>query len=481
MKYVFSRKLILVILATFVISGCSNYSVVTPKRAQRSGAAPAGATIPVVNKDGSRKISPEQIKQRADVDTALNKNVETVVGGTESVEWNEKTSAKPKPKINNKIVSAANIQWKDGGQSPSSAPMSVSQGMPNDEEFPPLVVTEDTPPSVLYRRGSRDTVLADEGEDANLVRRDTDLDDQKIETAVTAKAREIYRDLKEAETRLDVTTRKAETVGNKSTTQISEYYSLVANISAALRTGTTPGNPILVDRWNAAQAKLNDLPKNVNMINNLAVDLSSQASRAAFILESTESAFHISGAVDADHRMLRKIQDRCSQIITDLNRMIMDVNKEMNRIDALLKTERANMQTLSLGISKGELYGESLANNMEMKSLNEMAKIQTPAQRKLKPLVIIRFDKPNIDYERPLYRAVSAALDKYPSARFSILTISASNENKAKESIDKQEARKRGEEVMDALVKMGLPTSRIVVESTTSEKATATEIHIFLK
>lgn len=480
MKYVFSRKLILVVLASFIVSGCSNYKVVTPKRAQQRSVASSNenTVIPVVNKDGVKKLQTSSAKP--DVDTALNTDNETFVGGEKSIEWNEKTAQQQKPKLNKKIVSASDIKWKDGETDPYAAPVK-GDAMPADDSYPPLVVTDDVPPSVLYRRGTRDTVLADEGNEANLVRRDIDLDDQKIETAVTAKARELYRDLKEAEGRLDLTTRKAETIANKSDTQISEYYSLVANVSAALRTGTTPGNPILVDRWNAAQAKLNDLPKNANMINNLAVDLSSQASKAAYILEATQSAYHISGAVDADHKMLRKIEDRINQIITDLNRMIIDVNKEMNRIDALLKTERANMQTLSLGIAKGELYGESLANNMEMKRLKEMEKITTPETRKNKPLVIIRFDKPNIDYERPLYKAVSAALDKYPSARFSILTVSASNDNKAKESLDKQDARKRGEEVMDALVKMGLPTSRIKVESTVSDKATAAEIHIFLK
>jgi len=350
----------------------------------------------------------------------------------------------------------------------------------NDKEFPSLVVTDEAPPSIIYRRGSRDTVL--ESGDANRIRQDGDLSNQKIETAVTAKARELYRDMKEALRKFEVAHKKYDTLRNRNNVQISEYYSLVANISAALRTGTTPGNPILVDRWNAAQTKLNDIPKNINLINNLAVDLSGQASRSAFVLESVQAAYTISGAVDADHEMLRRIEDKADQLVTDLNRLIINVNKELNRIDALLKTESANMQTLSLGIANGELYGESLANAMHKKTWDTIAKVRTPDDSRMrKPLVIIRFDKPNIDYERPLYKAVSVALDKYPSARFTLMSVSPQNDNKAKEALDRKEARNYAEDVTDSLIKMGLPASRVKIESRVNEKAKSSEIHIFLK
>jgi len=462
--------------------------VVTPK-----GAPNREKATKVVSSKGEQKVSQTQLKREAEEAETKNRLGNQSEDDFDDIQFVDDSEAVRKSAMARNNVStptpksAANdINWNTPARARSVASQQSGNVPMYDDNtaasgnLPSLVVTNDPPPSIIYRRDSRDTVL--DNDEANLVRRDTSIEDAKIETAVTAKARELYRDMKEAERKYDIASKKYETLKNRNNVEISEYYSLVANINAALRTGTTPGNPILVDRWNAAQSKLNDIPKNVNLINNLAVDLSSQASRVSYLQEAITSAFNLSGAVDADHVTLRKIEDRVDQMVTDLNRMILQVNKEMNRIDALLKTESANMQTLSLGIANGELYGESLANNMQKKTWDTVAKMTKPEpERKRKPLVIIRFDKPNIDYERPLYKAVSAALDKYPSARFTLLAMSPMNDNKAKEAIDKKEARNYADNIMDSLVKMGLPASRINVEASVSDKIESSEIHIFLK
>jgi len=470
-----SRKLLAVVLLSFVVVGCSNYQIVTPKKSRPSVAS--AQTTKVVDKDGARDMTKRQLDKQAEQVVLDKAMAAPEVINTNDIVFQDNDlgsvagKSPTRPIKSRQLPRSSNgIKW---GETPSEA-------RENSAGFPSLVVTDEPPPSIIYRRGSRDTVLDNGSADA--VRKDNYLENEKIETSVTAKARELYRDLKEAQRKFEVVTNKYDTMRNRSNAQISEYYSLVGNISAALRTGTTPGNPILVDRWNAAQGKLNELPKNVNLVNNVAVDLSGQATRASFILESVQAAYSISGAVDADHEMLRKIEDGADQLVTELNRLILNVNKEINRIDALLKTEGSNMQTLSLGIANGELYGESLANAMNKKTWDEISKIKTPSDaRARKPLAIIRFDKPNIDYERPLYKAVSAALDKYPSARFTLMTVSPQNDNKAKEAIDRKEARNYGEEVMDALIKMGLPASRVKIESSVSDKAVSPEIHIFLK
>lgn len=479
---IYSRKLLAVVLLSLVVANCSNYRVVTPKRARTPAAK--NQTTQVVSKHGSREMTKRELDREGEK-AALEKMIgKSDFDGQGDIDFQQSPESVRRAPVSKKLSRAMqkprpakDIRW----QQPAPATPSQSYTPPRENgEFPALVVTNDPPPSIIYRRGSRDTVL--EGGDANRIRQDSYLEDQKIETAVTAKARELYRDMKEADRKFEVAFKKYDTLRNRNNVQISEYYSLVANISAALRTGTTPGNPILVDRWNAAQSKLNDLPKNINFINNLAVDLSGQASRASFILESVQAAYTISGAVDADHAMLRKIEDKADQLVTDLNRLIMRVNKELNRIDALLKTEGANMQTLSLGIANGELYGESLANAMHKKTWDTIAKVKTPDDTRMrKPLVIIRFDKENIDYERPLYKAVSAALDKYPSARFTLMTVSPQYDNKAKEALDRKDARNHGQDVMDSLIKMGLPASRVRIESSVSEKAKSGEIHIYLK
>ena len=45
-----------------------------------------------------------------------------------------------------------------------------------------------------------------------------------------------------------------------------------------------------------------------------------------------------------------------------------------------------------------------------------------------RPLVTIRFDRPNPAYEQPLYTAVSRALERRPSATFELVGVAANSE-----------------------------------------------------
>ncbi len=352
----------------------------------------------------------------------------------------------------------------------------AGQSKTNTNELPPLIVTDEPPPSVIYRRGSHDTVLSENTSTA--VRQDP-LRSHKMETAVTHKAREIAMELDKAGKKIDTSNRKFDTLKNKNRAETSEYYSLVATINSALQTGTTPGNPILVDRWNAAQDKLNKLSKTSSLTNNLSVDLSYQASKTTFILESIKAAFELSGAVDSDHEKLTQLEDEVNQYITDLNRMIVKVNAELNRLSALLRTERENMQTLSLGISKGELYGANIQNTVFKKRLEGSAQPSDVATRKA--LVIIKFNKPGVNYDKPLYTAISKALGRRPNAKFDLVAVSPRFKNPAKESLRLSEARKDGEAVLNSLTKMGMPASRISLSSEIRGKAQSSEVHIYIK
>ena len=49
-----------------------------------------------------------------------------------------------------------------------------------------------------------------------------------------------------------------------------QYHGVVAAIQARLQVGTTPGNPILVNQWQTAQAQLNNVSSDVGNMNALA-------------------------------------------------------------------------------------------------------------------------------------------------------------------------------------------------------------------
>jgi hypothetical protein len=363
---------------------------------------------------------------------------------------------------------------------------------PEPSPRPGLVVTDEPAPQVIYRAGSHDTVLANgTGNEASF----SPINTQHIETLVTQKARDLSHDLEQLKHNTDNSVDQLQVLQVKNDKAAADYYSAVAAVSTELEGGTTPGNPILVDRWNIAQEKLNALAQDSGLLSDLATDLANQASRASYLLDETQNAFSISGAVPEDHKKLTVVQDGVERTIALINRLLGKTNDEINRRATYLQSERANLQTLALGIANGELYGKSLSNTLFRKTLSgdrglfskggspqasgggDMGGV--PGMRK--PLVIIRFDRANVNYEQALYTAVHQALDKYPAARFDLVAVSNLEGNAAELALASAEARKNGEMVLRSLQDMGLPLERIRLSAASSKSVLNSEVHLYLQ
>ena len=86
-----------------------------------------------------------------------------------------------------------------------------------------------------------------------------------------------------------------------------------------------------------------------------------------------------------------------------------------------------------------------------------------------------------MQYEQPLYTAVSQALDKYPNARFDLVAVSSSRGNPAEMALASSEARKNGEAVLRSLSAMGLPVERVRLNAANSPDVRNSEVHIYLQ
>jgi hypothetical protein len=374
-----------------------------------------------------------------------------------------------------------------GGSQKSAAPdTAATVSDEKNRNLPSFVMTNDPPPDVIYRRGSRDTVLANK--DTSTAVKLPSFDTQHVETLVTRKAADLSRDLKQLERETDNYKDRLQSLQSKSDSGASEYYTLVASINTELQSGTTPGNPVLVERWNVAQDKLNELAQSAGYLNELATDLSSQASKAGFLLESVRATFGLSGAVQEDHKKLTVIEDEVNNNIVAINRLSTAVNDEINRRTTYLRAERSNMQTLSLGITNGEMYGQSMTNSLYKKATEDGRALFKPeagsavaAPSSRRPLVIIRFDRPNINYDQAIYTAVSQSLEKYPAAKFDLVAVSPSEGSPAQISLLSTEARKNGEAVLRSLSQMGLPLERVQLNAASSKDVVNSEVHLYIQ
>ncbi|MGZ9097142.1 MAG: hypothetical protein ACXW30_02460 [Micavibrio sp.] len=280
---------------------------------------------------------------------------------------------------------------------------------------------------------------------------------------------------------------------NQGQAQAAEYYANVATISTQLQSGTTPGNPRLLKRLSVARNSLEALTANVAALNDLAVEVSNVASLSGFILESVRATYSLSGAVEEDHARLAQLEDSVNNNVVLIERLQNSVNDDITRTTSYLGTERNNLRTMSLAITTGDLFGKSLANRpfsgaqpanftadggmgSAGMGMNAPAPISAP-----RPLVKIRFDKPNVAYEQPVYMAVNEALQRYPNARFELVAVHPTGGNAAESTIESTRARRNAEKVLRSLTQMGVTMDRLDLSYMPSPEAGSSEVHLYVR
>jgi hypothetical protein len=261
------------------------------------------------------------------------------------------------------------------------------------------------------------------------------------------------------------------------------YHNTVAAMNARLQVGTTPGNPILVQQFNNAQADLDHVESDIVIMNQLAQAVTTDSTMSAFLAESAHAAFDVSGAVDEDHRQLAILEDEVNRTVVLIERLLKEVSSDVRRQTAYVSTERSNLNLLSAGIKSGEIYGISLVNQAMASAASGNSNmaglpVDTTGRR---PLVVIRFDRNNVPYEQALYNAVSKVLEQRPSAVFDLVAVAPSTGDEATIALNSSKSRRHAENVLRSLVDMGLPPSRIAISGKTADNATVNEVRLYLR
>lgn len=314
---------------------------------------------------------------------------------------------------------------------------------------------------------------------------------EPAETLVTTKVGELKTDLGLVQSKVANLSADLSVLQKANEEKAANYYAAVATVNTQLQAGTTPGNPRLVKRLDIAEDKLEALGNSVNDLNQIALNASQVASEATFLLEESRAAYSLSGAVEEDHVKLAELEDMINNTIVIIERVLNNVNDDITRTTTYLSSERNNLRTLSLAVSNGDLYGKSLANR-PFSSASEFSAASVdpsaPAMRAApavlsgpRPLVKIRFDRPDVDYEQPVYMAVNEALERYPSARFDLVAVHPSTGNPAEVAIESTRARRNAERVLRTMTQMGVPLDRVDLSYNESAEAATNEVHIYIR
>jgi hypothetical protein len=260
---------------------------------------------------------------------------------------------------------------------------------------------------------------------------------------------------------------------NSSAGAASSYQESKARITTRLQIGTTRGNPELVAEWNSAQGQLDALSGNINAMNALGTAVTNDSSTAHYAQDQISATYNVSGAVDEDHRQLRLLEDQTAQTIVMIDRLLREVSEAVQRSTAYAATERSNLTTLSASIKSGELYGAGLSVPASFGG--------TAGAGGGSPWVVIRFDRPNVDYQQILYAALNQALQNRPGAGFQVVAVAPTRGTAASVQMAQSTARRHAQDVVRSMTDMGVPATRLNVASTTDPGANASEVRVFVR
>jgi hypothetical protein len=257
------------------------------------------------------------------------------------------------------------------------------------------------------------------------------------------------------------------------------YFTTTGAINARLQAGTTPGNPFLTQQWADAQSNLDRMNTEVAQLNQITTQVAGDAALSAYLLDSIRSAFGISGAVEQDHKALAALEDDVNRTAVVIDRLQSDLTDQVSRQNAYVANERRNMSTLQVAIKTGELYGSNLANRSFQANSFNTSSLGPSGIAGRRPLVVIRFDKPNVQYEQTLYSAVSQAMERRPDISFDLVAVSPAK--RASGALGTSAAQRNAESVLRSLADMGLAANRVSLSSTTSQTAEANEVQLYVR
>jgi hypothetical protein len=310
---------------------------------------------------------------------------------------------------------------------------------------------------------------------------------QPTGTLVGQKVTQLRGELQRLKGQLGQQNGQLQQIRQTTTNNAQRYHGTVAAVTARLQLGTTPGNPILVNQWNAAQAELDRISSDIATMNSLANQIASNSSLASYVLESARAAYGLTGAIDEDHRQLALLEDQTNRAVVLIDRLLSEINEDVARQTSYVAGERSNLTTLSSSIKNGELHGSSLmARAFAVGSQAPAFSTSSTPRRGFvaggrQPLVVIRFDRTNVPYQQALYTAVSKTLQVRPEANFDLVAVTPTRGSASEQAMAQSTIKKHTNGVLKALMDMGLPASRISLSASSSNTSASNEVHIYIR
>jgi major membrane immunogen (membrane-anchored lipoprotein) len=288
-------------------------------------------------------------------------------------------------------------------------------------------------------------------------------------TAVSEQIRQLRGQLIDIQDELDGENARLQSLRSEARTASNRYASLATGIDLRLREGAAPGDPELERQWQRAQEEMENVSGAVASIDALQNEVYETAVANDVLLDGIIASFKLRGFVDDDQRQLIVLQGEAEQTAGLIRRMLNEMQQDVTSASGYLAQQRSNLAALSTGIDEGRAVGTTSAADATARGVALVGTRQ--------PLVVIRFDRPDVDYEAIIYSAMSEALARRPNAVFDLVGLAPAA------AVASGDANRSGAyvgRVYRSLINMGLPPERMSLSATSSDQVQYDEVHIYV-
>jgi hypothetical protein len=289
-------------------------------------------------------------------------------------------------------------------------------------------------------------------------------DFQPTGTAVSDQIRQLRAQLIDIQSELDGENTRLQSFRTEARTASNRYASLSVGIDLRLREGASPGDTELRQQWQEAQGELDNVKKAVAKIDALQAQVYDTAVATDVLLDGVAASYKLRGFVDDDQRQLAVLQGEAEQTNGLIQRMVNEMRQDVTSANGYLAQQNSNLAALSTGIDQGKAVGAVTAADASARGVALVGTRQ--------PLIVIRFDRPDVDYEAVVYSAMSEALARRPNAVFDLVGLApAGSMTRSDDYVGR---------VYRSLIKMGVPPERLSLSATSSGQIQVDEVHIYV-
>lgn len=278
-------------------------------------------------------------------------------------------------------------------------------------------------------------------------------------THIGLRTEALRQDLARLQNNIEIHSQEYSSLRPRAEANAQAYQATVSPLYARLQVGTTPGNPELVQQWSEADRRLNVVNQDIDALNALGNFVVNDAAMASYLLENIRATYGLSGAFEEDHRQLALLEDQTSQTVIRVDRLLSDVSADIDRQGNYVAAERSNLTALALAIKTGSFFESPIRG------------ASTAGFAAGAPLVVVRFDQANLNFEPALQAATREAIAADPNASFDVVAIAADAANTSR-------ARQRAESVYRAMTRAGANPDRVDLSATTGS-VQFDEVHVF--